>query len=132
MTERIPLHPPEIKPLPDSVSRPQWSVMIPAYNCSQYLIENIRSVLEQDPGEEKMQIEVVDDGSTDTDVESLVYKIGKGRVRYYRQPRNVGSLRNFETCLNRATGHYIHLLHGDDKIKNGFYKEIENIFISFP
>jgi glycosyltransferase involved in cell wall biosynthesis len=106
--------------------------MIPTYNCSQYLIENIRSVLAQDPGEEFMQIEVVDDCSTDTDVESLVRKIGKGRVGYYRQLQNVGSLRNFETCLNRATGHYIHLLHGDDLVKKGFYSEIEQVFKSFP
>jgi glycosyltransferase involved in cell wall biosynthesis len=106
--------------------------MIPTYNCSRYLIQNLASVLQQDPGEEFMQIEVVDDFSTDTDVESLVREIGKGRVGYYRQPGNVGSLRNFETCLNRATGHYIHLLHGDDQVRPGFYTEIEKLFSSFP
>jgi glycosyltransferase involved in cell wall biosynthesis len=106
--------------------------MIPAYNCSQYLIENIRSVLQQDPGPETMQIEVVDDFSTDADVENLVREIGKGRVGFYRQSQNVGSLRNFETCLNRATGQYIHLLHGDDQVKPGFYKEIEKLFTLFP
>jgi glycosyltransferase involved in cell wall biosynthesis len=132
MNERIPQHPPEIKPVPDQIRRPLWSVMIPAYNCSQYLAENIRSVLEQDPGEEIMQIEVVDDCSTDADVESLVKKIGDGRVGYHRQPKNVGSLRNFETCLNRATGQFIHLLHGDDQVKSGFYSEIEQVFRSFP
>ena len=132
MSERIPQSPPEIKPLPDQVSRPLWSVMIPAYNCSQYLIENIRSVLQQDPGPERMQIEVVDDFSTDTDVESLVREIGKGRVGFFRQSQNVGSLRNFETCLNRATGHYIHLLHGDDQVNPGFYAEIEKLFTLFP
>src|SRR5450432_4672925 len=131
MKERIPLHPPEIKPVPDSVQRPLWSVMIPTYNCSQYLVENILSVLDQDPGAGQMQIEVVDDGSTDADVESIVQEIGKGRVRYFRQSQNVGSLRNFETCLNRATGHYIHVLHGDDKVKNGFYAEVENLFTRF-
>jgi glycosyltransferase involved in cell wall biosynthesis len=132
MIERIPRHPPEIKPVPDHIPRPRWSVMIPTYNCSQFLIENIHSVLEQDPGEEFMQIEVVDDFSTDSDVESLVRKIGKGRVGYYRQLQNVGSLRNFETCLNRATGHYVHLLHGDDRVIKGFYSEIENMFMAFP
>ncbi len=132
MSERIPQSPPEIKPVPEPVRRPLWSVMIPSYNCSVYLLENIRSVLEQDPGAEQMQIEVVDDCSTDADVESLVRELGKGRVGFYRQPQNVGSLRNFETCLNRATGHYIHLLHGDDQVKPGFYLEIENIFKKFP
>ncbi len=132
MQERIPINPPEIKPVLDSVTRPLWSVMIPTYNCSKYLIENINSVLEQDPGMEQMQIEVVDDGSTDDDVSALVQQIGKGRIGYYRQPQNVGSLRNFETCLNRAKGHLIHLLHGDDKVKSGFYKEIEMLFTLFP
>src|SRR5271154_6012395 len=103
MKERIPLQPPDIEPVPDLVSRPLWSVMIPTYNCSQYLTENILSVLEQDQAIGQMQIEVIDDDSTDTDVKSLVEKIGNGRVLYYRQPQNVGSLRNFETGLNRAT-----------------------------
>jgi glycosyltransferase involved in cell wall biosynthesis len=132
MQERIPLIPPEIKPVPNNITRPLWSVMIPAYNCGQYLIENIRSVLDQDPGEVRMQIEVIDDGSTDADVSALIQQIGKGRIGYYRQAQNVGSLRNFETCLNRARGQYIHLLHGDDKVKPGFYKEIEMLFIRFP
>jgi glycosyltransferase involved in cell wall biosynthesis len=132
MNERIPQRPPVIKPVPEHTRRPQWSVMIPTYNCSQYLIENIHSVLAQDPGADHMQIEVIDDCSTDTDVELLVRKIGKGRVGYFRQSQNVGSLRNFETCLNRATGHYIHLLHGDDRVKRGFYDEIEQVFKAFP
>jgi glycosyltransferase involved in cell wall biosynthesis len=106
--------------------------MIPSYNCSHYLADTIRSVIYQDPGEEWMQIEVVDDCSTDADVEALVQRIGRGRVGFYRQPQNVGSLRNFETCLNRSTGQYIHLLHGDDQVKPGFYKEIRQLFTSFP
>ncbi len=125
MKNRIPQKPPEISAVTDHINRPIWSVMIPTYNCSHYLIDNIRSVLAQDPGPEHMQIEVVDDFSTDADIESIVLEIGKGRVRYYRQPENVGSLRNFETCINRATGNYIHLLHGDDQVSNGFYAEIE-------
>jgi glycosyltransferase involved in cell wall biosynthesis len=106
--------------------------MIPAYNCSHYLAQTIESVLAQDPGPAYMQIEVVDDASTDTDVEALVAKVGKGRVGYYRQPVNVGSLRNFETCLNRAKGRWIHLLHGDDFISPGFYDEIALLFAEYP
>lgn len=77
MKDRIPQKPPEISVLPQHVSRPLWSVMIPVYNCSKYLAENIRSVLAQDPGPELMQIEIVDDFSTDADVESWFWKLGK-------------------------------------------------------
>jgi hypothetical protein len=54
----------------------------------------------------------------DNNIEELVKKVGKGRVSYFRQKKqNVGSLRNFETCINRSRGKYIHLLHGDDRVK---------------
>ena len=130
--ERIPDSPPEIKPFPAGTIRPLWSVMIPAYNCSIYLEKTITSVLLQDMGADKMQIEVVDDASTDADVEALVKRIGKGRVGYFRQAKNVGSLRNFETCINRAKGQIIHLLHGDDRVKPGYYEKITELFKRYP
>ena len=119
-------------PLWDSSVRPLWSVMIPVYNCGRYLPQALASILMQDPGAELMQIEVVDDGSTDMDVAALVRSLGKGRVCYYRQQENVGSLRNFETCLNRARGQWIHLLHGDDFVAPGFYDEIRSLFLAYP
>ena len=130
--DRIPLAPPVISALSGSEVRPMWSVMIPVYNCSQFLPEALEGVLVQAMSEADMQIEVVDDASTDTDVEALVQRIGKGRIGYFRQPQNVGSLRNFETCINRSRGHFIHLLHGDDKIRPGFYEELTGLFRQYP
>lgn len=130
--ERIPQSPPHISPLPEGEERPLWSVMIPTYNCSQYLEKTINSVLQQYPGRDKMHVEVVDDHSTDTDVAALVEKCGKGIVKYHRQEHNVGHLRNFETCINRAKGQLIHLLHGDDYVMEGFYNEIEHLFALKP
>jgi glycosyltransferase involved in cell wall biosynthesis len=132
LLERIPNIPPIIHPVAHHIQRPQWSVMIPAYNCLPYLRETIESVLAQDPGSAHMQIAVVDDGSTDGDVQALVQAIGKSRVDYFQQPVNVGSLRNFETCLNLATGEWVHLLHGDDRIALGFYTEIATLFQQYP
>lgn len=93
--ERIPSEPPQIAPLPSDRYRPLWSVMIPAYNCSAFLPEAIQSVLMQDMGADMMQIEVVDDYSTDANIAQLVKEISGGRVSYYRQSKNVGSLRKF-------------------------------------
>lgn len=109
-----------------------WSVMVPVYNCSRYLPECLNSILAQCAPEQDMQVEVVDDASTDTDVAALVQAVGKGRVTYYRQPQNVGSLRNFETCINRAQGKLIHLLHGDDKVRNGYYAAMSRLFQAYP
>jgi glycosyltransferase involved in cell wall biosynthesis len=129
---RIPLEPPSINPVPVAEKRVLWSVMIPVYNCAHYLKETLISVLMQDMGPAQMQIEVIDDASTDGDIASLVAEIGGGRISYFRQPFNVGSLRNFETCLNRSRGQLIHLLHGDDKVYNGYYKAIASLFDSYP
>lgn len=130
--DRIPLSPPAIKPLPAHINRPRWSVMIPVYNCAGYLVESLTAVLQQTLPEHLMQIEVVDDCSTDADVEALVMRMANGRVKYFRQAQNVGSLRNFETCINRATGHLIHILHGDDLVKPGYYASMQRLFDRFP
>ena len=130
--ERIPSKPPVILPLPSGTNRLQWSVMIPVYNSIHYLEQTLLSVLNQDFGEDRMQIEVVDDISTDGNVAELVERVGKGRIKYYQQPVNVGNVRNFETCINRAVGEYIHILHGDDYVEPGFYKAITQLFIDFP
>jgi glycosyltransferase involved in cell wall biosynthesis len=125
-TERLLKEPPVIEPVPSGTLRPIWSVMIPVYNCAHYLPETLRSVLIQAPDEAEMQIEVIDDCSIDADVEQLVQTIGKGRIKYFRQNENVGSLRNFLTCLRRSRGHLVHLLHGDDVVKIGFYKTMQD------
>jgi len=103
--------------------------MVPAYNCAAYLGDTLRSVLAQDPGPEHMQIEVVDDCSTE-DLQSLVREVGGGRVAYHRQPRNVGHIANFATCLERSRGEFVHLLHGDDLVRPGFYRALEAGFES--
>lgn len=127
---RIPSSPPPVRPVPLKTIRPKWSVMIPVYNCSKFLPETLRGVLQQ--ADENFQIEVVDDCSTDADVEQLVKAVGAGRIQYFRQPHNVGSLRNFNTCVNRSRGYYIHLLHGDDIVRAGFYNRFESLFATHP
>jgi glycosyltransferase involved in cell wall biosynthesis len=101
--------------------------MIPTYNCARYLRQALTSVLEQDPGPEVMQIEVVDDASSD-DPEAVVEQVGNDRVRLFRQLANVGATENFNTCLARARGELVHLLHGDDWIRPGFYRAMEKPF----
>lgn len=117
-----------IPPVLEGGSRPLWSVMIPTYNCAKYLRGVLASVLEQDMGPDIMQIEVVDDYSTDDDPGTVVEELGRGRVGFYRQAANMGITKNFETCLRRSRGKLIHLLHGDDYVRNGFYRKMQRAF----
>ena len=96
------------------------------------LEETLRSVLTQDPGPERMQIEVVDDFSTKDRPEDVVRRIAGERVCFFRQERNVGPIRNFNTCLARSRGRLVHILHGDDRVEPGFYREIEALAEKFP
>ena len=116
--------------VPDA-SRPLWSVMIPTFNCASYLRETLRGVLVQDRGPDAMQIEVVDDHSADNP-QAVVQEIGRGRVIFHRQPRNVGTTLNFQACIARARGRLVHLLHGDDYVLDGFYASMERAFASRP
>ena len=119
-------HRPPIEPVPVGESRPRWSVMIPTYECAGYLAETLESVLAQDPGPERMQVEVVDDASSD-DPEWVVRR-HEGRVGFHRQPRNVGHTTNLNTCLARARGELVHVLHGDDAVRPGYYAALEPAF----
>ncbi|MBW7881358.1 MAG: glycosyltransferase [Caldilineaceae bacterium] len=120
---------PQIDTVPKGIARPFWSVMIPTYNCAAYLQQTLESVLDQDIGPEQMQIEVVDDCSTKDDPEAVVNTIGRGRVSFYRQPRNVGATANFNSCIKRSIGHVVHILHGDDYILPSFYERLRQPFI---
>jgi hypothetical protein len=113
--------PPRILPVDDG-HRPFWSVMIPVYNCpDRYLRETLLSVLSQDPGASEMQIEVIDNCSTEGDVEKLVQEIGGGRIAFFRQPMNLGIVGNFNSCVQRSRGQWVQILHGDDIVRPGFY-----------
>ena len=116
---------PAIDPVPDLVERPFWSVMIPTFNANKkYLVEALESVLAQDPGPTHMQIEVVDDGTTAFDLEAVVNEVGKGRIAFYRQPRHLGLAANWNACIQRARGLWVHILHQDDKVLAGFYERL--------
>jgi GT2 family glycosyltransferase len=130
--ERILASPPKIAPLPSGTKRVRWSVMIPIYNCARFLPLTLKSVLAQAMSADDMQIEVIDDSSTDGDIEKIVREIGGGRIQYYKQTHNVGSLRNFLTCIQRSRGELIHLLHGDDCVRYGFYQKLDSLFNDYP
>ncbi|MCU0565589.1 MAG: glycosyltransferase [Oculatellaceae cyanobacterium Prado106] len=124
MFQRSPARPiqyPPIVPIADAGDRPVWSVMITAYHRTTYLEQAILSVLNQGFSEKAMQIEVVDDCSATDDIAALVQRVGKGRVSYYRQPVNRGIFANWNTCIERSRGRWVHILSDDDEVLPGFY-----------
>jgi glycosyltransferase involved in cell wall biosynthesis len=130
--EVLQAHIPSISPVPIGTHRPFWSVMIPTYNCGDYLRKTLESVLCQDPGPDEMQIEVVDGCSTKDNPKEIVRELGKGRVTFYRLLSNDGPAHTFNTCIERSRGHWVHMLHGDDVILPGFYDAYQAAISAHP
>jgi len=125
-------HTPAIAPVPAG-PRPFWSVMIPTYEPRpRFLGAVLAAVLEQDPGPEAMEIVLVDDASTGVDPRDCVPADRRERVGWVRQPAHAGIGRNWNTCIERARGEWVHILHQDDLVLPGFYARLRAGLESAP
>ena len=50
----------------------------------------------------------------------LAEKFGD-RVEFHTNPQNLGAPRNFDECVRRARGEWVHILHADDAVMPDFY-----------
>jgi glycosyltransferase involved in cell wall biosynthesis len=103
-------------------SDPRISVLIPTYRPQPDLFrQTLRSVISQTAANHTIDIEVIDDASPDKRPDGIVREIGDGRVSLFRQPHNLGLAGNWNSCIERARGEWIHILHQDDLVYEGFY-----------
>ena len=116
--------PPRIAPVPQGEGRPFWSVMIPTYNVTDLLEKTLRSVLDQDPGPDRMEIVIVDDCSPNGHAEEIVQSLASDRVRFHRGEANVGLAGNWNRCIALSRGRWVHILHQDDLVLPGFYERL--------
>ncbi len=123
----------EAKKLISIISKaPTWSVMIPVYNRTRFLTEALDSVIAHGIDRSEMQIEVIDDCSTENDVIGLIKTRYGDRISVYRQPKNVGMAETWNGCIERAKGELVHILHDDDFVTHGYYAEIESLAHKYP
>jgi glycosyltransferase involved in cell wall biosynthesis len=92
---------------------PKISVCIPVKNGGAFLPLAVESVLEQ--SREDVELIVVDNCSTDGTTKWLEERAAKeGRIRFYKNPADIGMTANFNACLKRAKGEYVNFLCADD------------------
>ena len=106
------------------------SVMIPTYNCAGYLGAALASL--EDQGISGAQVVVVDDCSTADDPEAVVAESRLPGITFVRQPRNLGLVGNFNSCIERAERRWVHVLHGDDHILPGGYAALASVIEAHP
>lgn len=105
--------------------QPFWSVMIPTFNPDPgYLAQALASVLGQDPGPQQMEIAVIDDHSSEVDPTGCLTTRLRDRISWVRQDRHVGIANNWNECIRRARGRWVHILHQDDIVRPGFYARL--------
>ncbi len=92
-----------------------YSIIIPVYNCGQYLDNSIRSVLQQSDSD--WELIVVDDGSTDdSGVKCNQYSLQDQRIKVIHSENN-GPAAARNIGLEYASGDYILFLDADDMLE---------------
>lgn len=98
----------------------KFSVIIPAYNCGQYIKECIKSIL--NTTFKDFEIICVDDGSTDNTKEEI-FSIKDPKIHYvYQENSGVSDSRNHGISL--AKGEYLLFVDADDTVKQDYFMEL--------
>jgi len=101
------------------MKNPKISILIPAYNSELYISEAIESAVNQDY--DNLEIIAVDNCSTDRTYEILKnFASRHSNLRIYQNSENLGPVKNWQRCINLATGEYSKLLFSDDLIDKTF------------
>lgn len=94
---------------------PFFTIAITTYNRAQLLKLAIESVLKQ--SFDDYEILVLDNASIDDTQEVVkIYQLRSNKIRYIRQPYNVGHPKNYSRCFYEARGKYLFTLSDDDMI----------------
>ena len=87
------------------------SVVIPSYNSSSYIMDAVKSVLNQTY--DNLEVIIADDASTD-DTRAVIRKIREPRVKLIERTENGGAAAARNSAIRAATGRYIAFLDSDD------------------
>lgn len=106
---------------------PRVSIGMPVFNGERYLASALDSLLAQTFSD--FELIVSDDASTDNTAKICCeYAERDNRVRYVRQPRNLGWVENFHFVLEKAQGEFFMWAAHDDKWDSQWIEELLNNF----
>lgn len=100
------------------MTRPELSIIIPAYNCASDITEMVDSIRAQDYSD--YELIIVNDHSTD-DTAQVLSRLSRSdrRITAINQPANGGASVARNTGISRAKGKYLMFLDADDTLKKG-------------
>lgn len=103
------------------------SIGMPVRNGEQFLVSAIQSVLAQDHAHLEL---VISDNASHDGTEEICREFARSdpRVRYHRQPENIGLLNNFIRVLDFADGAYFKWLGDDDWLTPTYVSRCLEVF----
>jgi glycosyltransferase involved in cell wall biosynthesis len=105
-----------------SISHLPVSIGLPIRNGAAVVDTAIRAVLTQDHGD--LELVISDNASTDSTEEICrSYARDDPRVRYYRQPNNIGATANFVQVMRLARGAFFRWIGDDDWLDPGYLSQ---------
>ncbi|HAB28706.1 MAG: hypothetical protein CMP05_00190 [Xanthomarina sp.] len=101
---------------------PKVTVLMPVYNCSQYVGDTITSILGQTFAD--FEFLIIDDASTD-DTVAVIKSFKDERICLIEKPKNTGYTNSLNYGLTIAKGVYIARMDGDDiSLPERFAKQV--------
>lgn len=104
------------------------SILIPTYNRSKYLLQNLESLkVFATNTDEEIEIVISNNCSPDdthTVVSNLIETTPQVNFRYFLQSENVGLEKNALITLEKATGEYVMYLGDDDYLEDDYLVEV--------
>lgn len=92
--------------------QPTVSVAMATFNGRRYVLEQLRSILDQLDADD--EVVVVDDASNDATADAIA-AVADARVRLLRQSRNAGVRASFDRALRACRGRFLFLSDQDDR-----------------
>ena len=100
-------------------SDPAVSIGIPVYNGEAFIEDAIQSALRQTHAD--LEVVISDNASTDRTQEICNdYALTDSRVRYFRNPQNLGAAPNYNIVFAHARGRYFKWLAHDDRMQPSY------------
>ncbi len=110
---------------------PSVSIGMPAYNAEKYIERAIVTLLQQT--HQDFELIISDDASTDaTEMICQRYAHRDKRIKYIRQEKNIGFLRNFNFVLKMAKGTYFMWAGNDDYWDVNYIKVLVSLMKLHP
>lgn len=108
------------------------SVVIPLFNCEEFIADTLRSLYRQGFEESDFEILIVNDGSTDDSVAVVEQFLDKySNIRVFCQP-NLGVAAARNRGLEMSHGLYVHFLDADDMMEDNSYVMLRELCVSNP